>query len=79
MLRRLNLKIKGMPQQFAADKFKTEQYFATSKDGTKVPYFCGDGKKILSSMAAIQHCFMVMADLKCLFAQRIQPLLVKTG
>ncbi|MFB2718630.1 prolyl oligopeptidase family serine peptidase [Shewanella xiamenensis] len=32
-------KIKGMPQQFAADKFKTEQYFATSKDGTKVPYF----------------------------------------
>ncbi|NLQ24892.1 S9 family peptidase [Shewanella sp. S-1] len=32
-------KIKGMPQQFAAAKFKTEQYFATSKDGTKVPYF----------------------------------------
>jgi prolyl oligopeptidase len=32
-------KIKAMPQQFAADKFKTEQYFATSKDGTKVPYF----------------------------------------
>ncbi|MCL1077359.1 S9 family peptidase [Parashewanella spongiae] len=32
-------KVKAMPQQFAADKFKTEQHFATSKDGTKVPYF----------------------------------------
>ncbi|WP_394204379.1 prolyl oligopeptidase family protein [Shewanella waksmanii] len=32
-------KIKGMKQQFAADKFETKQYFATSKDGTKVPYF----------------------------------------
>lgn len=32
-------KIKGMKQQFAADKFETKQYFATSKDGTQVPYF----------------------------------------
>ncbi len=32
-------KVKAMPQQFKAEKFKTEQHFATSKDGTKVPYF----------------------------------------
>ncbi|ABV88901.1 prolyl oligopeptidase family serine peptidase [Shewanella pealeana] len=32
-------KIKGMKQQFAASKFETKQYFATSKDGTQVPYF----------------------------------------
>ncbi|PKG57887.1 MULTISPECIES: prolyl oligopeptidase family protein [unclassified Shewanella] len=32
-------KIKAMKQQFAADKFETKQYFAISKDGTKVPYF----------------------------------------
>ncbi|MBM7074086.1 S9 family peptidase [Shewanella sp. 202IG2-18] len=32
-------KVKAMPQQFAADKFTTKQYFATSKDGTNVPYF----------------------------------------
>ncbi|WP_445946727.1 prolyl oligopeptidase family serine peptidase [Shewanella sp.] len=32
-------KLKSLPQQFAADKFVTKQYFATSKDGTKVPYF----------------------------------------
>ena len=32
-------KIKGMKQQFDAAKFETQQYFATSKDGTQVPYF----------------------------------------
>ncbi len=32
-------KVKAMPRQFAADKFKTQQYFATSADGTKIPYF----------------------------------------
>lgn len=32
-------KIKGMKQQFNADKFETKQYFATSQDGTQVPYF----------------------------------------
>lgn len=32
-------KLKSMKQQFAAEKFETKQYFATSKDGTKVPYF----------------------------------------
>ncbi|QYJ80371.1 prolyl oligopeptidase family serine peptidase [Shewanella acanthi] len=39
-------KIKGMPQRFAADKFTTEQYFATSKDGTKVPYFVVKAKDL---------------------------------
>ena len=32
-------KIKGMSQQFDAAQFKTEQHMATSKDGTKIPYF----------------------------------------
>lgn len=32
-------KLKSLPQQFSAEKFVTEQHFATSKDGTKVPYF----------------------------------------
>ncbi|WP_299805837.1 prolyl oligopeptidase family serine peptidase [uncultured Shewanella sp.] len=32
-------KVKGMKQQFAAEQFETKQYFATSKDGTQVPYF----------------------------------------
>lgn len=32
-------KIKSMPQLFAGDKFRVEQFAATSKDGTQVPYF----------------------------------------
>ncbi|MBO1897361.1 S9 family peptidase [Shewanella sp. BF02_Schw] len=39
-------KIKAMPQQFSADKFVTKQYFVTSKDGTKVPYFVVMAKDI---------------------------------
>jgi prolyl oligopeptidase len=35
-----------MPQQFSADKFVTKQYFVTSKDGTKVPYFVVMAKDI---------------------------------
>ena len=32
-------KIKSQPPSFDGDRFQTEQYFATSADGTKVPYF----------------------------------------
>lgn len=31
--------LQRMPAWFDVDKFKVEQYFATSKDGTRVPYF----------------------------------------
>jgi prolyl oligopeptidase len=33
------VKLKSLPQRFSADGLVTEQKFATSKDGTKVPYF----------------------------------------
>ncbi|GIU22028.1 prolyl oligopeptidase family protein [Shewanella sp. MBTL60-007] len=39
-------KVKGMKQQFNAEKFETKQYFATSKDGTKVPYFVVMAKEL---------------------------------
>ncbi|QSX38922.1 prolyl oligopeptidase family serine peptidase [Shewanella sedimentimangrovi] len=32
-------KLKAMPEGFDGSKFVTEQHFATSKDGTRVPYF----------------------------------------
>jgi len=32
-------RIKGAPAHFDASKFVSEQFFATSKDGTQVPYF----------------------------------------
>ncbi|MCX6827271.1 MAG: prolyl oligopeptidase family serine peptidase [candidate division Zixibacteria bacterium] len=31
--------IKSLPESFAVDKLKVEQFFATSKDGTSIPYF----------------------------------------
>ncbi|ACJ27525.1 Prolyl oligopeptidase [Shewanella piezotolerans WP3] len=39
-------KLKAMKQQFAAENFETKQYFAKSKDGTKVPYFVVMAKNI---------------------------------
>ncbi|WP_372872098.1 prolyl oligopeptidase family protein [Shewanella sp.] len=38
--------LKAMPAQFDASKFEAKQYFATSKDGTKVPYFAVMAKDI---------------------------------
>ena len=32
--------LKAMPAFFDSSKHVIEQHFATSKDGTKVPYFC---------------------------------------
>lgn len=39
-------KVKGAPAKFDASKYQTQQYFATSKDGTKVPYFVVKAKDI---------------------------------
>lgn len=39
-------KLKGNKSHFDADKFVTQQKFATSKDGTKVPYFIVHKKDI---------------------------------
>ena len=33
------VKLRALPDRFDASKFITEQHWATSKDGTKVPYF----------------------------------------
>lgn len=40
-------KIKSMPQLFAGDKFRVEQFSATSKDGTQVPYFAVMAKDLV--------------------------------
>lgn len=34
-----NTELQKLPDWFDAEKYKVEQHFATSKDGTKVPYF----------------------------------------
>ena len=32
-------KIKSLPEKFAPEKYKVEQLYATSADGTQIPYF----------------------------------------
>ncbi|MBT1445467.1 prolyl oligopeptidase family serine peptidase [Shewanella sp. JM162201] len=39
-------KLKAMPEQFDASRFEAKQFFATSKDGTQVPYFAVMAKDI---------------------------------
>src|SRR5438552_3499955 len=38
------LPLKSLPARFDASSLRTEQFFATSKDGTRVPYFVTLGK-----------------------------------
>jgi len=38
------VQLRALPARFDASKFVTEQHWATSKDGTKVPYFVVRGK-----------------------------------
>ncbi len=39
-------KVQSLPAFFEADKYKVKQFFATSKDGTKIPYFVVSSKSI---------------------------------
>lgn len=41
------IKLKALPAFFDASNYKVEQFFATSKDGTKVPYFVVARKDIV--------------------------------
>lgn len=38
--------VKSLPPRFDSSQYKVEQHFATSKDGTRVPYFMISGKNI---------------------------------
>jgi len=40
------VQLRALPARFDASKFVTEQHWATSKDGTKVPYFVVRGKDV---------------------------------
>ncbi len=40
------VKLRALPDRFDASKFAVEQFWATSKDGTKVPYFVVHGKDV---------------------------------
>ena len=49
--------IKSQAPSFDGDRYRTEQYFATSKDGTKVPYFVVLSKQAVRNGKNPTHIF----------------------
>jgi prolyl oligopeptidase len=49
--------IQALPAQFDASNMVVEQHFATSKDGTKIPYFLVHRKDVTGPVPAIIHAY----------------------
>ncbi|PZT90543.1 MAG: S9 family peptidase [Citromicrobium sp.] len=49
--------IAAMPDQFDASRFTVEQRFATSKDGTKVPYYLARPKDATGPLPTLIHAY----------------------
>jgi prolyl oligopeptidase len=49
--------VQGLPARFDASKFNVEQRFATSKDGTRVPYFLVRRKDVTGAAPALIHAY----------------------
>ncbi|MGI9377528.1 MAG: prolyl oligopeptidase family serine peptidase [Tsuneonella suprasediminis] len=49
--------VQSLPAKFDASQIDVEQYFATSKDGTKVPYFLARKKGVSKPAAAFIHAY----------------------
>jgi prolyl oligopeptidase len=49
--------VQALPAQFDASRFTVEQRFATSKDGTRVPYFLVRKKGVTSPTGALIHAY----------------------
>ena len=49
--------VQSLPAQFDASKFTVDQRFATSKDGTRVPYFLVRKKGVTGTRRALIHAY----------------------
>jgi prolyl oligopeptidase len=49
--------LQSLPARFDASKFTVEQHFATSKDGTKIPYFLALKKGVNGPVPALIHAY----------------------
>ncbi len=49
--------LQSLPARFDANKIDVEQHFATSKDGTKIPYFVARNKGAHGPAAALVHAY----------------------
>ena len=52
-----NQTVQALPAQFDATQFTVEQRFATSKDGTRVPYFLARKKGVTAPSGALIHAY----------------------
>ena len=50
-------RLQSLPARFDADKVTVEQHFATSKDGTRIPYFIARRKGAAAPAAALIHAY----------------------
>jgi prolyl oligopeptidase len=50
-------KVQALPAEFDASKFTVEQRFATSKDGTKIPYFLVRNKAVTAPTGVLVHAY----------------------
>ena len=44
--------IKSMPERFPSEQYESTQYFATSKDGTRIPYYVVSSKQLVRDGSA---------------------------
>ena len=49
--------IQALPPQFDASKLTVEQHFATSRDGTKIPYFLVHQKNVGGPVPVLMHAY----------------------
>lgn len=49
--------IQALPAQFDASNMVVEQHFATSKDGTKIPYFLVHRKDVTGPVPVVMHAY----------------------
>jgi prolyl oligopeptidase len=49
--------IQALPAQFDASNMTVEQHFATSKDGTKIPYFLVHRKDVTAPVPLLMHAY----------------------
>jgi prolyl oligopeptidase len=49
--------VQSLPAKFDADQFTVEQRFATSRDGTRIPYFIARKKGVAGPVPALIHAY----------------------
>ena len=71
--------VRSLPAQFDASRFVTEQFEATSRDGTRVPVLRGAPRATCSSTARTRRCSTPMAASRCRNRRATAPTSASSG